>query len=218
MKKIAVVLSGCGHKDGTEITEAVSLLIALSNCGAEVQFFAPEIEIHPKNHLTNQVDSKGRRNVMVEAARIARGNIFPLSVLKVGDFQGLAFPGGFGVALNLCDWGLKGASCDVIEEVASIIQAFYRASKPIAAICIAPVLLAKVLGENKITLTLGDSPEVIKEVLKTGAVHEVCPVDDFITDRHHKVITTPAYMYDGAKPHQVFKGISGLAKELVEMS
>lgn len=218
MKKIAVILSGCGHKDGTEITEAVSLLIALYQNGASVEFFGLDQNRPAKNHITNQVSGADQRNLLTESARIARGKIRSITELKCKEFDGLAFPGGFGAAINLCTWGLKGAECEVDIAVKSVIEEFYKAKKPIAAICIAPVLLAKVLGHQKITITCGNIHEVAAEIRKTGAQHEECPIDDFVSDRDHKIITTPAYMYDEAKPHQVFAGISALAKELVEMA
>jgi enhancing lycopene biosynthesis protein 2 len=217
MKKIAVILSGCGNKDGAEITEAVSLLVSLSQNGAAAMCFAPNIEFNAMNFLNGETLSE-KRNVLTESARIARGEIRDLSTLKAADYEGLAFVGGFGAAKNLSNWAEKGAQGKVLPEVEKVIRDFHQASKPIAAICISPVLLAKVLGPEKVTVTLGDDPETIAEVLKTGAQHEVCPVDDYVTDRYTKVITTPAYMYGNAKPHEVFKGIAGLAKELVEMA
>lgn len=215
MKKIAVVLSGCGHMDGSEITEAVSLNIALHQAGAEVFFFAPSIEFPVMNHSTHQATSE-KRNVLTESARIARGAIKDLSTLQVKDFDALAFPGGFGAAKNLCNWAEKGAHCDVHPEVRRVILDFHKESKPIGAACIAPVLLARVLGDKKITITVGEEGSTSAEIKKTGSHHEECPVDDYISDRESKIVTTPAYMYGNAKPHEVFKGIFGMAHELVE--
>ena len=216
-RKIAVVLSGCGNKDGAEITEAVSLIIALSQSKAEVEFFAPNLDIEAKNFLTNEPLGQ-KRNILLESARITRSQIKDLEDLDSKKFDGLAFPGGFGAALHLCNWASKGAKCDVLPLVEKAIKEFHEQSKPIAAICIAPAIIAKVLGPHKVTVTLGESSEVAKEIEKTGAIHENCPVDDYVTDRECKVITTPAYMFDEAKPHEVFKGISGLVKEFIEMA
>lgn len=215
MKKIAVVLSGCGYLDGSEITESVSLLIALHQAGAEVSCFAPEMEISAINHLTKE-NSSEKRSVLQESARIARSDVKNIAALKEADFDGLAFPGGFGAAKNLSNWAEKGAQCEVHPEVRRIILDFYNASKPIAAACIAPVLLAKVLGDKKPTLTIGDDAGTAAEIQKTGTIHEECPVDDYISDRETKIVTTPAYMYGNAKPNQVFAGIFGMAHELVE--
>lgn len=217
VKKIAVILSGCGNKDGAEITEAVSLIVALSQAGAEIKYFAPNTEFEAKNFLTNQALGQ-KRNILLESARITRSQMNDLKDLKATDFDGLAFPGGFGAALHLSNWAEKGAKCEVLPAIEKAIKDFHAQSKPIAAICIAPALVAKVLGPQGVTVTLGDSKEVAQEVQKTGAQHEMCPVDDYVTDRECKVITTPAYMYDEAKPHQVFKGISGLVKEFIEMA
>ena len=215
MKKVAVILSGCGHLDGSEITESVSLLISLHQAGAQVSCFAPNIEISVMDHKTHHPTSE-KRNLLAEAARIARGNIHDVSELQVKNFDALAFPGGYGAAKNLCNWAEKGAKCDVHPEIQRVIKEFYAASKPIGAVCIAPVILARVLGDKKITVTIGDDQSTAAEIKKTGAHHEDCPVDDYISDRESKIVTTPAYMYGNAKPDEVFKGIFGLAHELVE--
>lgn len=215
MKNIAVVLSGCGFLDGTEITEAVSLLIALNQAGAKVTCFAPDIELNVVNHANGNALTE-KRSVLAESARIARGDIKPLNALQAKDFDAVAFPGGYGAAKNLSNWAEKGSKCDVNPDVKRVILDFHNASKPIGAICIAPVLVARVLGDKKVTVTIGDDAETAAEIQKTGAQHEECPVDDYITDRETKVVTTPAYMYGNAKPNEVFAGIFGLAHELVE--
>lgn len=215
MKKIAVVLSGCGHKDGSEITESVSLLIGLHQAGAEVHCFAPDIQISVTNHINGETQTE-KRSLLTEASRIARGQIQSLDKLQVKDFDAVVFPGGYGAAKNLSNWAEKGAQCEVNPEVKRVILDFHAASKPIGALCIAPVLIAKVLGDKKVTVTIGDDAATAAEIQKTGAVHEECPVDDYITDRESKIVTTPAYMYGNAKPNEVFAGIFGLAHELVE--
>lgn len=215
MKKIAVVLSGCGHKDGSEITESVSLLIGLHQAGAEVHCFAPDIQISVTNHINDETQTE-KRSLLAEASRIARGQIQSLGKLQVKDFDAVVFPGGYGAAKNLSNWAEKGAQCEVNPEVKRVILDFHAASKPIGALCIAPVLIAKVLGDKKVTVTIGDDAATAAEIQKTGAVHEECPVDDYITDRESKIVTTPAYMYGNAKPNEVFAGIFGLAHELVE--
>ncbi len=201
MKRVAIVLSGCGNKDGTEVTEAVSLIVGLSQKGAELSFFAPNIG-----------------NILAESARISRSQVQDLKELKAKDFDALAFPGGSGAALHLSNWASKGAKCEVHPEVARVIKEFHKASLPIGAICIAPVLIAKVLGSEGVAVTVGDDTETMQEVVKTGAEVEICPVEDYISDRNNKIITTPAFMYDNATPAQVFAGIQGLAHELLEMA
>lgn len=215
MKRIAVVLSGCGFLDGSEITEAISTLIHLSDNNVEYKCFAPNKSYPQKNHLSK--NEEGKVNALEASARISRGEIYPLSTLSENNFDGIIFPGGYGAASNLSNWASKGSQSQVDEDVSKIIKAFYLASKPIGAICIAPTLIAKVLGTHGVTVTLGNDPENAKEIEKTGAIHETCKVTDFISDREHKVITTPAYMYE-AKPHEVFQGIGKLVKELVEMA
>jgi enhancing lycopene biosynthesis protein 2 len=216
-KNIAVVLSGCGHKDGAEITEAVSALIALSEAGVTYQVFAPQQDFQVRDPITAQ-ESAEKRSVLKEAARISRGNIKPLNELQSKNFDGIVFPGGMGAALNLSSWGREGAKCKVEPDVERAIKEFYAEQKPIAAICIAPALIAKVLGPKNVTVTIGNDSNTAAEIEKAGAIHEVCAVDDFVTDRDHRVITTPAYMYADAQPFEVFNGIRKAMQEFVEMA
>ncbi len=216
-KHFAVVLSGCGHRDGTEITEAVSALVALTEFGATYDSFAPDREASAVHALTGE-PLNSARNMLTESARIARGSIKPLNALNPEKYDGLIFPGGYGAALNLCTFGREGAKCSVLPEVEKCIQGFFKTQKPILGICIAPALLARVLGPHGITVTIGTHQETAGEIRKTGAQHQDCPVDDFVSDRDHKIITTPAYMYDNATPFQVFTGVRRAIKELVEMA
>lgn len=216
-KKVALVLSGCGHKDGSEITEAVSAWVSLSEAGAEVRIFAPSVDFKVNDPFTAEPTSE-TRNVLREAARIARGKVSDLRELKASEFDAIAFPGGMGAALNLCTWAREGAKCSVNPEVERVLNEFYKLEKPIGAICIAPALVARVLGSKGVTVTIGDDAETAAEIAKTGALHEECAVDDFVSDREHRVITTPAYMYGEASPAQVFTGIRKAMRELVEMA
>ena len=216
MKKVAVVLSGCGHKDGSEITESVSTLIALSEAGAEFECFAPDIEKPISSYFGTKSKSESR-NILAEAARIARGNIRDLKDLHEKDFDAIVFPGGSGAAKNLSNWSEKGAAAIVFPDVERVLNEFHKSAKPIGAICVAPTLVAKVLGKTGVNLTIGNDKETAQEIEKTGAHHVTCPVTDYISDRDHKVLTTPAYMYH-AKPHEVFTGIRKMIRELVEMA
>ncbi len=216
VKKIAVVLSGCGFLDGAEITESVATLIALSQNGADYEIFAPDKTFRATNYLHPHQDG-GTRNILEEAARIARGKIRSLSELKAENFDGIVLPGGYGAATHLCTWGSEGARCSVDPHIEHLLKDFYTQSKPICAICIAPVLVARVLGDKGISLTIGHDAETAAEIAKTGAQHVTCAVDDYVTDREHKIISTPAYMYP-ALPHQVFAGISAAIREFVEMA
>lgn len=217
-KRVAVVLSGCGHMDGTEITEAVSTLVAIDECGADYAVFAPDMTFNVMDPIAGRPPTSETRNVMKESARIARGMIQPLSELSADDFDALAFPGGFGAALHLCNWAAKGAACEVNEDAERAVREFYAAEKPICAICIAPALVAKVLGKEGVTVTIGKDTETFSEIAKTGAHHENCAVDDFVTDREHRIVTTPAYMYGNAKPFEVFTGVRKAIREMIEMA
>jgi enhancing lycopene biosynthesis protein 2 len=191
-------------------------LISLSQYNVEYKCFAPSIDVPVKNHKTSEPLNE-TRNTLVESARIARGEIQDLNELNVNDFDGLVFPGGYGAALNLSDWGKFGAKAQVIPLLEKIVTEFHKQSKPICAICIAPAIVAKTLGDKEVQLTIGDDKSTASEIEKTGAIHVNCSVNDYVSDRENKVITTPAYMYE-AKPFEVFQGINKAIKEFVEMA
>ena len=212
MKKVAVVLSGCGVYDGTEIHEAVLTLFFLDRIGAEVHCFAPNMpQAHVINHLTGEPSEDESRNVLVEAARIARGKIKSLIELKEADFDALILPGGFGAAKNLCTFAFEGADCTVIPEVERVLKEFNAARKPIGIICIAPVMGAKVL---KAEVTIGDDPGVAEAICALGGSHINKPVTEIHIDEKHNVITAPAYMYD-AHIADVAEGIEKLVCEVM---
>src|SRR5512133_2943461 len=159
MKKIGVILSGCGVNDGSEIHEAVITLLAIDRAGAEAICMAPDIEqMQVVNHLTGTPVAGEKRNVLVESARIARGKIRNLKEVKGNEIDALILPGGFGAAKNLCDFALKGAACAVNPEVERLLREVHQAGKPIGALCIAPALVARILGKEQPTVTIGTDP------------------------------------------------------------
>ena len=193
MAKVAVVLSGCGVYDGTEIYEAVCTLLALDRAGAEVQCFAPnKQQMHVVNHLTGE-EMAEKRNVLVEAARICRGQVKDLTEAKVGDFDALVVPGGFGAAKNLCNFAVKGAEAQVDPQFLAFAQGMHQAGKPIALICIAPVMSAAICGEG-VECTIGNDESVAAAINTMGGQHISCPVTEAHVDKARKLVTTPAYM------------------------
>jgi len=214
-KNIAVVLSGCGVYDGAEIHESVFTMLAIARAGAEYQVFAPDIEqYHVINHLTGQpVDEK--RNVLIEAARIASGNIKPLSEYDPKDYDALMFPGGFGVAKNFSTFAFDGADCKVNEEVKNVILDTYRAGKPIGALCISPVIVAKVLDGAEVTI--GNDKSTIEAIEAMGATHRYTTHGEVVVDHKYKVATTPCYMLD-ATIDQIATGAENVVKAVLEMT
>ena len=198
-KKFAVVLSGCGVFDGSEIHEAVSLLTAIDKASCSYQCFAPNSwQAKTIDHFTGQASAVAgdddNRNVLAESARIARGNILPLSQFNPLNFDVLAFPGGMGAALNLSNFAEKGPLCDIHKEVEQAISGSYNNHLIIAAMCIAPVLLARVLGKYHVKITLGNDKNLAQGIQKTGAIHENHDVLGVCLDEKNRVVTTPAYM------------------------
>ncbi|HEX9078501.1 MAG TPA: isoprenoid biosynthesis glyoxalase ElbB [Desulfuromonadaceae bacterium] len=216
MKKIGVVLSGCGVRDGSEIHEAVFTLLAIDRNGAEAVCMAPDADFPETNHLTMQ-ETGATRNALLEAARIARGNIRNIKDVTAADLDAVVFPGGFGAAKNLCDFATKGAGASVHPEVARLLREMATAAKPIGAICIAPVVVATVLGrELAPTLTIGTDSGTAAEIEKTGATHQDCPVTAFVVDRKNKIVSTPAYML-ATRISEVQEGIDRCVREVVAM-
>ncbi len=194
MKKFAVVLSGCGVFDGAEIHESVMALWAIRSKGHEYQVFAPDIpHAQVVDHLTGK-NLPNQRSVLSEAARIARGNILPLSRFDAAKFDALLFPGGFGVAKNLCDFALKGTDCSVQPDVRNAIRAMHDACRPIGAVCMGPILLALVLGKG--TLTLGGDSDASRAAEALGATHVATGPGHIVVDKARKWVTAPCYMND----------------------
>lgn len=221
MPKIGLVLSGCGVYDGAEIHEAVIALLALDRAGAEVVVLAPDIEqLHTVNHLTGTEMSVGQRNVLLEAARIARGNIRELAQMDGSQLDGLVLPGGFGVAKNLSDYAMVGAECEVNPGVLRIVAEILAAGKPVGAICIAPVLIAKILQKldrRGVCLTIGSDANTAADIEAMGSKHVSCPVEDIVVDAPSKIVTTPAYML-GTQISAVAAGIEKLIAKVLELA
>ncbi len=194
MKNIAVILSGCGVYDGSEIHEAVLTLLAIEQHGAKYNCFAPNItQHHVINHATGEVNHDESRNVLVEAARINRGDVEDLIELREKDFDGIIFVGGFGVAKNLSSFALDNESYHVNEDVLSVAKAFAEAEKPAGYMCIAPALLP-IIYPPGVKGTIGRDKDIAALISAKGLSHIDCDVTDVIVDEVHKIITTPAYM------------------------
>lgn len=217
MKKIGLVLSGCGVKDGSEIHEAVAALLAIDQAGAQAICIAPNTELDEINHLTNEPTGQ-KRNVLQESARIARGDIRDLATVKAADIDALVFPGGYGAAKNLSDFAMKGAQAKALPEVTRLVREMIAAKKPIGAICIAPATIAAILG-NEIhpKLTIGTDAGTAQALEQLGAKHKKCLVKELVVDEKNKIVSTPAYML-ATHISEVFEGITKLVKEVIRLS
>ncbi|WP_210641963.1 isoprenoid biosynthesis glyoxalase ElbB [Pseudomonas sp. Tri1] len=215
-KKIAVILSGCGVYDGAEIHESVITLLRLDQRGAQVQCFAPNIaQLHVINHLTGE-EMPESRNVLVESARIARGNVKDLRDAKAEDFDALIVPGGFGSAKNLSNFAVEGAACSVQPQVLALAEAFAEAGKPVGLICISPALAAKIYGPG-VVCTIGNDADTAAAVVKMGGTHEDCAVTDIVEDTARKLVSTPAYML-ARNISEAASGINKLVDRVLELT
>lgn len=192
--KIAVILSGCGVRDGSEIHESVTALLCMDQAGHQVQMFAPN---KPQTAVIDGITGKAQneiRNILVESARIARGNIRDLDSLNVNDFDAIVLPGGFGAATNLCDFATKGPECTVDKTLENILKNAQKANKVMGFMCIAPVIAARVFGEQHVRMTIGNDPATAAACETMGAEHVSCTYQEACVDERLKVVTTPAYM------------------------
>ncbi len=193
-KQFAVILAGSGVFDGSEIHEATMTLYAIMKNGGNYQIFAPDVDQHDVvNHITGEEMSE-KRNVLVEAARIARGHIKDLKEFRADEFDGLIMPGGFGAAKNLSTFAFEGSKMQVNGEVENAIRAMADQHKPIGALCITPVIVARLFGN--IQVTIGQDPDTAKAIEEMGAVHKKSDHAEVIVDQKHKVVTSPCYMLD----------------------
>jgi len=213
--KIAVILSGSGVFDGSEIHEATLSLYFIMKNNATYEIFAPDIpQHHVINHITGEEMQEGR-NVLIESARIARGNIKSLVEFDAADFDGMILPGGFGAAKNLSDFAFKSSDCNVNKDVANAIRAMVEKEKPIGALCISPVIIAKVLGDVK--LTIGQDESTANAIVDMGASHEKTSHGEIIVDEKYKIVTTPCYMLD-ANIMQIGEGADKVVKEVIRLA
>lgn len=216
MKNIAVILSGCGVYDGAEIYESVLTLLHIAKAGAQYQAFAPDIkQMHTINHLTGE-EMTPNRNVLVEAARIVRGDIQDVNKLNAADFDALIIPGGFGAAKNLSDFATEGAEAAMQTDVRRACKDFAAADKPVGFICIAPAMIPLVYGPGS-KATIGNDGDTAAAVTALGAEHIDCAVDDIVVDAARKVVSTPAYMLAG-NILEAEAGISKLVNKVLELS
>jgi len=218
MKRIAVILSGCGVYDGAEIHEATATLLALDQAGAQAVICAPRSpQLHVIDHLTGQPAADQGRDVLAESARIARGEIQELADLDPAEVDAALLPGGFGAAKNLCTFATEGADCTVNPQVEAFLRALHEAGKPIGAICIAPVILAKVFGGVAAPqITIGNDPGTAQAIEAMGGKHVAAPVTETVVDEANKFVTTPAYML-AERVSEVFAGIEGLVRRLLAL-
>ena len=217
MAKVGVLLSGCGFLDGAEIHESVLTLLALDRAGAEIICTAPDIDqYHVINHLTQGVTDE-KRNVLVESARIARGEIKDLKDVTASDLDALILPGGFGAAKNLSDFATKGTDAIVNSEVKRILEEMVAAKKPVGAICIAPATLTNALSDINPEVTIGNDPATAAAIETMGGQHKTCTVDLIHADENNKIVTTPAYML-GPGIKDVAEGIQKLVDKVMELA
>ncbi len=217
MTRVGVILSGCGFQDGSELHEAVLTLLALDRQDATVACFAPDVaQSAVVDHVTGKA-TKEKRNVLVEAARIARGKIADVKTATAADLDALVLPGGFGAAKNLSDFASAGAKAKLHPEVLRIVREMHAAKKPIGAWCIAPSVLAPALGKDAPTLTIGNDAGTAKALEALGAKHMECAVHQICVDEEQRVVTTPAYMYD-ARIGQVATGVERGVKAVLALA
>lgn len=216
MKKAGVLLSGCGVFDGSEIHEAVLTLLSLDQAGLEAVCMAPNMDqMHVINHLTQQPAAE-TRNVLVESARIARGNIRDLKTVTAADIDALILPGGFGAAKNLSNFAVKGPEAEVHPEVRRLLREMLDAGKPVGAICIAPATLTRALADKKPEVTIGSDVGTAQAIETMGGQHRVCTVDRIHVDETNRLVTTPAYML-GPGIKDIAKGIEALVQQIAKM-
>ena len=212
MKKFAVVLAGCGVFDGAEIHEATLTLLAIAQQGATYDIFAPDInQFHVINHLTHQ-EMPEKRNVLVESARIARGKIRPLSQFSAANYDALIFPGGFGAAKNLSTVAFDGPNAKVNPDVEAAVKSMHKAGKPIGALCIAPAVIARILGN--VEVTIGNDPGTASTIERMGGKHVKTTHGEVVIDRKNKIFTTPCYMLD-ATIVDIYHGARNIVNEIM---
>jgi len=215
---IGVVLSGSGWKDGSEIHEAVITLLHLDRAHAGIVMMAPDTEqMDVVNHLTNKPVPGEKRNILIESARIARGDIQDIKNVTASELDGLIIPGGSGAMKNLCNFAVKGMEMEVYPDLEKLLKEMHSQSKPLGFICIAPMIAAKVFGYEHPKLTLGNNSGAAQQIEAFGAQHVDCSVDEIVVDETLKIVTTPAYML-GPSISYISLGIEKLVQKILELA
>ena len=218
MPRVGVVLAGCGAQDGSEIHESVLTLLSLDRIGAKVKIMAPEIDqFHVVNHLSNH-KMDATRNILSEAARIARGNILPIRSINNNDLDALIFPGGTGMAKNIFNYAIKGPDFTVLKDVESLTRYMIQKNKPIGAICIAPVMIAKILQnlDRKGKVTGGFNEQILTDIESMGMITEKVNATEIVIDYENKIVSTPAYV-EANSIKEVSEGIEKLVDAVLSM-
>ena len=218
MPRVGVLLAGCGAQDGSEIHESVLTLLSLDRIGAKVKIMAPEIDqFHVVDHLSNH-KMDATRNILSEAARIARGNILPIRSINNNDLDALIFPGGTGMAKNIFDYSIKGPDFTILKDVESLTRYMIQKNKPIGAICIAPVMIAKILQnlDRKGKLTGGLNEQILNDIESMGMITEKVNATEIVTDYENKIVSTPAYV-EANSIKEVAEGIEKLVDAVLSM-
>jgi len=220
MAKVGVVLSGCGVYDGAEIHESVATILALDRADAEIVFMAPDKDqMHVINHIEGTPTERETRNVRVEAARIARGEVSIVNEIEASQIDALIFPGGFGAAKNLCDFAVNGADCSVDPDISKLVLDMHAAKKPVGFLCISPAMAAKIYGDagiKGVKLTIGKDKGTADAIRTMGAEHIDCEVGDCVVDMDHKVVSTPAYML-AQRISEAADGIEKTVKRVLDL-
>jgi enhancing lycopene biosynthesis protein 2 len=217
-KRVGVVLAGCGFLDGAEIQEATCTLLSLDRRGAKLVAMAPDVEqMHVVDHVKAAPAEGQRRRVLEESARIVRGEIVELSKVQAKDLDALVFPGGYGVAKNLCTFAVDGRNMRVLPAVEKLAREIRAAGKPAGYVCIAPVIAARLFGGEKVKLTIGNDRDTAAAMESWGAHHVDCKVDEIVVDERLRIVSTPAYML-GPWIAPVAAGIDKLVSAVLEMA
>lgn len=215
--RFAIILSGCGRSDGSEIHETVTAMLAITDLGGSYDCYAPNIEQAVViNGLTSEKTTE-RRNVLVESARLARGAIKDISELKLSDYDGVLLPGGLGAVTNWCDFAQSGIECTVDTSINRVLEEAYKQKLVIGAMCIAPVVVARVLGKYGVTVTIGNDKTVAKAIEVTGAHQQDTKVEAACIDEKNRIVTTPAYML-ASNISEVNQGARSMVEAMIRLS
>jgi enhancing lycopene biosynthesis protein 2 len=223
---IGVLLSGNGVYDGAEIQEAVLTLLAIDEMGWNaVCISVDKPQHHVINHLTGEVMDESR-NMLVEAARIARGQVIRIDEISPADIDALIIPGGFGSAKNFTSWAFDGPAGTILPEVKLLLVNLVNVGKPIVALCVSPVVIAKAFEGSTIhpTLSLGSSSEPSPYDIygfnagleQTGAVTEERTIREVLIDPVNRIICAPCYMMN-ARITEIYANINQAMMALNEI-
>ncbi len=134
-------LGDTGNKTGLWLEEFASPYYAFVDAGYSVTLASPsggEVPVDPNSLEQDALTDATKRFADDEQARVGLASTIPLKDVRAEEFDAVFYPGGHGPLYDLAD----------NRDSITLIENMFRANKPVAAVCHAPIVLKDVMGQE----------------------------------------------------------------------